>query len=431
MFKIVFISLLLSITCSLFGQSNIISNVNEARILGRINALAKYGKDSLGRGFRVAYSKGDVEGRNYIIGLMKAAGLTVTIDYGGNIIGLRKGKGTTKKIISFGSHTDMVPNGGDYDGALGVIGALEVIETLNEKHIVTEHPLEMIVFQNEEGGEIGSHIFLGHFNKLALNEISKSGLTIKQGIEAIGGNTDSLDFAKQSGDNLKAYFELHIEQGGNLESEKLNIGVVEGIVGIEEWEVQVEGFANHAGTTPMNKRQDALLAASKLIIAANQIVTSIPGSQVENVGKLSVDPGAANVIPGKVVFNLEIRDLSKEKIFQIFNKIEAEGNKIAKNSDVKITFKNLHMSSTPALMNSAMQNIIKSSAKELGLTYKVMASGAGHDAQEMAVITPTAMIFIPSVGGISHSPKEYSKSSDMANGVKVLLESILKIDKQP
>ena len=429
--RYIFIAIQLVLIFCSYGQSSLINKhprVNEQRILERINSLAKFGRDSTGAGYRVAYSKGDLDGRSYIIDLMKGAGLSVRIDFGGNIIGTRKGKDNSLKPICFGSHTDMVPNGGNYDGCLGVISALEVIETLNEQHIITNHPLEIIVFQNEEGGEIGSHIYLGHFNNSALNEMSKSGLTIRQGIKALGGNTDSLDYAIQKPESKQAYLELHIEQGGFLERDKINIGVVEGIVGIEEWEVIVEGLANHAGTTPMNNRKDGLLAASKLIIACNEIVRSIPGNQVENVGKISVEPGAANVIPGKVSFNLEIRDLSKEKIFKLFNAIEKKGDTISNQDGVKIYFKNLHMSSTPALMNKNMQDIIKTTATSLGLTYKVMQSGAGHDAQEMAGLAPTAMIFIPSIGGISHSPKEYSKPSDLANGANVLLNSILKID---
>ncbi|GAC1594932.1 MAG: Zn-dependent hydrolase [Ginsengibacter sp.] len=433
MLKVSLFSALLIILCSYnsIGQTDQKKlKVNEQRIVQRIMELSKFGKDSAGNGFRVAYSKGDVEGRAYIIDLMRKAGLNVSIDFAGNIIGKKDGKDMKLKPIIFGSHTDMVPNGGNYDGCVGVIGALEVIETLNENHITTNHPLTMIVFENEEGGEIGSHAFLGHLNNNVMNQVSKSGLTIHNGIKAIGGNPDSITYAKQQTGAFSAYLELHIEQGGFLEKDKVNIGVVEGIVGIEEWEVSVNGFANHAGTTPMNNRQDALLAASELIIASNEIVRSVPGRQVENVGKIQVEPGAANVIPGKVYFNLEIRDLSANKIQMLFNKIERKAESIAKQSGVTISFKNLHMTSTPALMDKNMQDIIKSAASKLRLSYKVMQSGAGHDAQEMAGLAQSGMIFIPSIGGISHSPKEYSTPGDMTNGINVLLQSILAADKR-
>ncbi|MEO5783181.1 MAG: Zn-dependent hydrolase, partial [Ginsengibacter sp.] len=344
-----------------------IIKVDQQRIEKRIMELAQFGKDSNGNGYRVAYSKGDRDGRAYIIMLMKKAGLDVSIDYAGNIIGMRKGKSPGKNPIAFGSHIDMVPNGGNYDGCIGVISALEVIEVLNENKIITNHPLLLIIFSNEEGGEIGSHAFLGHLKKEALKEVSKSGLTIAQGIKAIGGNPDSIDEAKRKAGSITAYLEIHIEQGGILEKEKTDIGIVEGIVGIEEWEVTINGFANHAGTTPMNNRQDALLAAAKLIIAINEVINSTPGRQVGNVGKIAAEPGAPNVIPGKVVLNLELRDLSSDKIREMYKEIEMRAAGISKTSNTTISFRNLNMSSTPALMNNNIQEIIKISAKNLGL----------------------------------------------------------------
>ncbi len=286
--------------------------VNERRIEQRIMELAKFGKDSLGRNYRVAFSEGDRQGREYYMGLMKAAGLEVSIDYAGNIIGKRKGKDPSKKPIAFGSHIDMVPDGGNYDGVVGSMGALEVMEVLKENNIITEYPLELIIFSNEEGGTIGSMAKAGVLKNDALKVMTSSGLTNYDGIKAIGGNPDSIRLSANNLGDYTAYLELHIEQGGILEQEKLQIGVVEGIVGIAHWEVTVEGFANHAGTTPMNKRQDALLAASKFVIAVNEAVTSFTGRQVGTVGKITVFPGAYNVIPGKVITSLEFRDLSRK-----------------------------------------------------------------------------------------------------------------------
>jgi N-carbamoyl-L-amino-acid hydrolase len=297
-------------------------NVNEQRIASRILELAKFGRDDKGHGYRVAYTKGDVEGREWFIQLMKKAGLNVSIDYAGNIIGKRKGKNSALKPIAFGSHIDMVPDGGNYDGCVGSIGALEIIEVLNENKIITEHPLEVIIFSNEEGGTIGSMAMAGHLTAEGLTQVSQSGLTTADGVKAIGGNPDSIQYVVRKKGDIKAFLELHIEQGGILEQEKIQIGVVEGIVGIVHWEVTVDGFANHAGTTPMNMRKDALLAASKLIVAVNEVINSVPGKQVGTIGKLAAMPGAYNVIPGKVVLGLEIRDLSAEKIEQLFVDIE-------------------------------------------------------------------------------------------------------------
>jgi len=404
--------------------------VNQQRIESRIFELAKFGKDSSGRGYRVAYTKGDKEGRAWFINLMKKAGLNVSIDYAGNIIGKRKGKNPSLKPIAFGSHIDMVPDGGNYDGCVGSVCGLEIMEILKENNIVTNHPLELIIFSDEEGSLLGSKALAGDFKKEGLKTVSQSGLTVREGIKAIGGNADSIQTIGRKKGDVAAFMELHIEQGGILEKENIQIGVVEGIVGIEDWEVTVEGFANHAGTTPMNMRHDALLSAAKLIIAVNEVITSHEGKQVGTVGKISAQPGAYNVVPGKVVLGLEIRDLSYDKIMQLFHEIEKRAGDIAAAGGTKITFKNQLLGAKPALTNKSIQEKIVASAKSLGFTFKYMQSGAGHDSQDMALIAPVGMIFIPSIGGISHSPKEFSRAVDMANGANVLLYTILKLDKE-
>ena len=403
--------------------------VNQNRIENRIFELANFGKDSVGRGYRVAYTKGDIEARKWFIGLMKKAGLEVTIDYAGNIIGKRKGRSSSDKPIAFGSHLDMVPDGGNYDGCLGSISALEMIEVLNENKIVTEHPLEVIVFSDEEGGPIGSSAMGGHLTAEDLKHVSQSGLKIGDGIKAIGGNPDSIQFAARKVGDIKAYLELHIEQGGILENEKINIGVVQGIVGIVDWDVTINGMANHAGTTPMKLRKDALLAASKLVIAVNEVINSYEGNQVANVGKIAAFPGAFNVVPGKVTLALEIRDLSSEKISKLFSDIEKRAAAIAAVSGCTITFQQPNIKVKPALTDKKLQETIAATAKSLGFSTKAMQSGAGHDAQDIALIAPVGMIFVPSVGGISHSPKEFTTAKDMANGANVLLQTILTLDK--
>lgn len=403
--------------------------VNGKRIEQRIFELAKFGVDEKGRGYRVAYTKGDIEGRAWFMELMKKAGLNPTIDAAGNIIGKRKGKNNALKPIGFGSHIDMVPDGGNYDGTLGSISALEVIEILNENNVVTEHPLEVIIFANEEGGTIGSKAMCEGLTKEGLQQKSQSGLTHAEGIKALGGNPDNLESCKRNKGDFHAWLELHIEQGGILEKEKIQIGVVEGIVGIVHWEVTVEGFANHAGATQMNMRQDALLAASKFIVAVNEVITSVKGTQVGTVGKINVQPGAYNVIPGKAVLGLEIRDLNADKIEMLFKEIEKRAAIIAKDSKTKISFERQPNESKPSLTDKTLQQVINTTAKSLGFSTRFMQSGAGHDSQHIAAIAPAAMIFIPSIGGISHSPKEFSTATDMENGANVLLQTILNLDK--
>ena len=328
----------------------------------------------------------------------------------------------------FGSHIDSVPEGGNYDGVVGSLGAIEVAQTLVENKVVTRHPLEVIIFQNEEGGLIGSRAIDGELTEKELDLVSRSGKTIREGIKFIGGDPTKLSSVKREEGSIAAYLELHIEQGGILDTEKIDIGVVEGIVGINWWDVTIEGFANHAGTTAMNNRQDALLAAAKFIEAVNRVVTSVSGRQVGTVGRIQALPGAPNVIPGKVILSLELRDLDAAKIDLLYQKIRTEADQIATANKVKFDFKEINVN-IPAPTDSRIRALIDQSAKELGLTTKQMPSGAGHDAQDMARLAPVGMIFIPSVGGISHSPKEFSRPQDISNGANVLLGAVLKVDR--
>jgi N-carbamoyl-L-amino-acid hydrolase len=368
-----------------------------------------------------------LDGREYIITLMEAAGLEVRIDTAGNLIGRREGQ-ENLPVIMFGSHSDSVPGGGNYDGDVGVMGAIEVAQVLHENELVTRHPLEVVVFVDEEGGLVGSRAMIGELSDQALDVVSHSGLTIAEGIRAVGGNPKRLDKARRKPGDLAAFIELHIEQGAVLDDLGIDIGVVEGIVGIQWWDVTIEGFANHAGTTPMDKRNDALLAAAELIQAINRVITSEPGTQVGTVGRISAEPGAPNVIPGKVVMSLEIRDLSAEKIKMLYDRVFAEAQKIGMKYKTPITLQHIDVDAVPAPTDERMRAIIAGAAESLGLSYKLMPSGAGHDAQDMARIAPTGMIFVPSVGGISHSPREFTRPQDMANGADVLLRTILKLD---
>ncbi len=420
---ILFISLLFLVKVS--GQPVI--PADPKKIESRIQELGAFGDSAEGVRKRVAFGKGDIEVRKHITALMQAAGLAVTIDAAGNIIGRRKGNDPSLPYLSFGSHTDAVPGGGIYDGDLGVVAAIECIELLNQKNIITNHPLEVIDFVDEEGGLIGSRAMIGQLSADGLASVTNSGKTVRQGILDIGGKPDQLGKAKRNAGDMDAFLELHIEQGGTLEKEHINIGVVTGIVGIESWTVVVDGMANHAGTTPMNLRKDALLAAAKLMIAVNEIISGIPGAQVGTFGQISVLPGATNVIPGKATMSLEIRDLSDEKLAMIFNKIKEKADSIALSSGTKISFMPNDFTK-PALTDQRIRDMIVASAKESGLTYKLLPSGALHDTQDMSRIAPAGMIFVPSKNGISHSPEEYTSPTDMANGVTILLRTILKID---
>jgi N-carbamoyl-L-amino-acid hydrolase len=404
--------------------------VDAARIERRIYELAGLGRNPDGSNGRVAFSDADVQGREYVASLMREAGLAVHLDAAGNIIGRRAGRDPERPVIMFGSHIDAVPHGGNYDGDLGVIAAIECAQILQENDFTTRHPLEVIVFVDEEGGLTGSRAVIGTLTPDALDVVSHSGKTIRDGIRFLGGDPDRLEEARRQEGDIAAFLELHIEQGGSLDSQEIDIGVVEGIVGIEWWDVTIDGFANHAGTTPMDQRLDALLAAARLIIAVNEVVTGTPGRQVGTVGRIRAEPGAPNVIPGRVVMSLELRDLSAEKIRSLFAEIEAAAERIAGASGTRVSFSHLDVSAVPAPTDPGVRHAIAETAERLGLSYQLMPSGAGHDAQDMARIAPTGMIFVPSVGGISHSPEEYTRPRDMAKGANVLLQTILALDRE-
>lgn len=401
--------------------------VNGVRLNTHLDELAAFGKTPEGGTNRVAYSDADIQARQYVVKLMREAQLEVHIDAAGNIIGRRSGSEQARKPLMIGSHIDSVPQGGSYDGQVGSMGAIEVAQTIAENNVSLKHPLEVIIFQNEEGGTVGSAAISRGLTEKDLNVVTNSKKTIREGIKFIGGDVDKLASVVRKKGDVAAYLELHIEQGGVLYNEKIDIGVVEGIVGVFWWEVTVDGFANHAGTTPMNQRRDALLAAAKYIEAVNRIVTSIPGRQVGTVGKIQAFPGAFNVVPGKVTTSLGLRDLDAAKVQTIFERIQVEVREIEKSTGTKFEFKQV-TSSKPAPTDLLVRQIIDDSAKSLGFTTKTLPSGAGHDAQEMADICPVGMIFVPSRDGISHSPREFSKPEDITNGANVLLHSLLKLD---
>jgi beta-ureidopropionase / N-carbamoyl-L-amino-acid hydrolase len=408
-------------------QNTAALRVNGDRINQHLVALSEFGKNPYGGVSRVAYSEFDKQGREYVMGLMREAGLDTSIDVAGNIIGKRAGSSAALKPILFGSHIDSVPDGGNYDGDVGVLSSIEVARTLKDRGVTTRHPIEIIIFQNEEGGTIGSRAFVGHLPDKDLELVAKSGKTLRDGIRFLGGDPTKLSTLKKQKGDYAAYVELHIEQGGTLDAEGLNIGVVEGIVGIGWWDVTIDGFGNHAGTTPMDKRRDALMAAAKYVQMVNRVVTSEPGRQVGTVGRIQAFPGAPNVVPGQVQATLEIRDLDQAKIVRLARKVMDEATKIGTENGTTFTFKETYLS-TPAIMDQGVQKVIEASAKSIAMTTKYLPSGAGHDAQYMAQITPTGMIFCPSVGGVSHSPKEFTKPQDVVNGANVLLQTIMALD---
>lgn len=402
--------------------------VDGPRIVRHLEALSEYGKNPQGGVSRVAYTDADRAGRQYVMGLMREAGLDVSIDVAGNLVGNRPGTDPALKPIVIGSHIDSVPEGGNYDGDVGSLGAIEVAQTLQERRVSLRHPLQVIIFENEEGIMLGSTAIGSGLDAARLTSVSQSGKVVRDGVRFLGGDPDRLAQAKRQPGSIDSYVELHIEQGAVLEQEHVQIGVVEGIVGILDCEVTVEGTANHAGTTPMNQRHDALLAAARFVEKVNEVVTRTPGRQVGTVGWIKAQPGAYNVVPGRVTLGVEVRDLDARRIEDLFEQIRKEADAIGRLNGTTFHFEP-HATSVPALTDMRVRTVIGDSARALGLSTRLMPSGAGHDAQEMANLGPIGMIFIPSVGGISHSPKEFSRPGDIENGANVLLGTVLGLDR--
>jgi N-carbamoyl-L-amino-acid hydrolase len=405
--------------------------VDAARLRQTLEALSAIGRPA-GGSFadgvsRFAYSDADIAGRAYAMGLLKAAGGDPHVDAAGNIRMRREGTVEGLKPIMIGSHIDSVPNGGNFDGALGSMAAVEILRTLDDHGMRLRHPLEVVFWSNEEGGLVGSSIAAGLFKPEGL-DLVLNGVRRRDGIARIGGDPAHLDQARIAPGSLAAYLELHIEQSGRLEQSGTKIGVVDGIVAIDEYEVEIKGVANHAGTTPMPDRRNALLAAAKLIETVQAEVTREPGRQVGTVGHLEVFPNVRNIIPGRVKHTIELRDLDPEKIRMIGDRIRVRADTIAEETGTEITI-TLVEHDNPAAAAPDIQREIEGAAASLGLSSMHLPSGASHDAGPMASLAPMGMIFAPSVGGVSHSPKELTRWEDCANGADVLLGTLLRLDR--
>jgi N-carbamoyl-L-amino-acid hydrolase len=407
-------------------------HVHAARLRQHIEALSVFGRPEGGTFAdgvsRVAFSDADVAGRAYVMKVMQAAGLEPLVDAAGNIFGRRPGTDSSLPPVLFGSHIDSVPSGGNFDGDLGSLAAIEAIQTLHERNLRTRHPLEVVVWAAEEGvaytrGLFGSSAAAGRLMEGELDQVW-NGLKKADAVRKIGGNPGRIAQARREPGSFRCYLELHIEQGANLEASGIPVGVVQGIVSIARYEAVIRGFANHAGTTPMPERQDALLAASHLTLAVNEIVTQEPGGQVGTVGQLTVSPNAPNVIPGLARLSIELRDLSSAKVLRMAEAIQARAREIAARTRTAIEIRRMvHNEGAPAAQE--VQAAIEEAAAGLGLRSRRLPSGAGHDAQMMATLGPMGMIFVPSIGGISHSPKELTTWQDCAHGANVLLHAVL------
>ncbi len=400
--------------------------VNGKRLSQSLDDLAQIGQLANGGICRLAFSPEDQQGRELVRRWMVEAGLEVRLDTAANMIGRLPGK-LEAPALATGSHIDTVPCGGKFDGTLGVLAGIEVARTLTENGITLNHPYEVIVFADEEDTMIGGRAMAGTASLNAADYRRKDGRPIDECLNQVGGDWSRLTEARRTRAEVCAFVELHVEQGGVLEASRRQIGVVQGVVGLQRYQISITGRPNHAGTTPMDQRQDALVAAAQVVLAVNRLATHPPGQRVATVGALQVWPNAANIVPGQVQASLDVRDLNQAVIDQLVEDLKQEMATIAQATDTKIEIlPQLNVAPSPAANH--IQVIIAEASTSLGLSHMPMPSRAGHDALEMGRFTDMGMLFVPSEGGFSHSEIEYTSPEECTQGANVLLKTLLRLD---
>jgi N-carbamoyl-L-amino-acid hydrolase len=397
------------------------------RLLGRLEAFNRIGALPGGGNCRLALSDEDRAGRDLLVEWMRELGLAVSIDAIGNIIGVRAGREPIAPVM-FGSHVDTVGTGGRYDGLYGVLAGLEACHALNDAGTVTRRPLALVAFTNEEGSRFAPYAMgsLVHVGGLPLADAYAirgiDGKTVGEELKRIGYAGDTTPGSIKP----HAYLELHIEQGPILEDENRVIGVVEGITGLTWTEVTVAGRSSHAGTTPMHLRRDAALAAAEITVAVRQLVQRIGGNQRGTVGRVELFPNLVNVIAERAVLTVDLRNSDAAVLAAAEQELAATLERIAAAQNVSITTRSLARFA-PVAFPAEIVSLVETTARELALSSRRLPSGAGHDAQMMARICPAGMIFVPSVGGLSHNVREETKPEHLAAGAAVLMHAVLRL----
>jgi beta-ureidopropionase / N-carbamoyl-L-amino-acid hydrolase len=401
--------------------------INRKRLEESMEALGRIGATARGGLNRVALTDDDRRGRDLLVEWMRHAGLSVTVDQMGNIFGQRAGSDGVPPVM-MGSHADSVPTGGRYDGQLGVLCALEAIRTLNDRQAATRHPVAMAIFTNEEGARfqpamIGSGVLAGKIPlEDAYNARDSHGVRLGDELERIGYLGSEPCVPRP----LRAYLELHIEQGPILEEQHLSVGVVEGIVAISWSRLTLTGVQDHAGPTPMRIRHDALVAAAEVVRGVREIPRKIGGDMVATVGRLDVTPNIPNAIPGRVSLSVDLRAPDEHHVTRALGFLDRLVKDAARAEGV--TYELDHYWRVPRThFDLEVLDAIEDAAKGLGYGYRRILSGAGHDAQYMAAICPTGMIFVPSRNGRSHCEEEFTPMDDIEKGANTLLLAASKL----
>jgi beta-ureidopropionase / N-carbamoyl-L-amino-acid hydrolase len=402
-------------------------SINFARLNAQLEMLASVNRQEDGSCCRLALTDADRDGRDLVVSWMRDAGLEIQIDRIGNIFGVRAGHEAGPPVMT-GSHIDTVATGGRYDGAYGVLAGLEVIRALNDFGVKTKRPIVLGIFTNEEGVRfqpdmMGSLVFAGG---MALDEAlavrAEDGAILGDELARIG-HAGSIEIGSL---RPHAFVELHIEQGPVLDRANARLGAVENLQGISWKRITIRGTSNHAGTTPMNLRHDAGYCAARITTFLHDLAKKMGGSQVATVGSLTLAPNLVNVIARKAVLTVDLRNTAEEKLQEAENRLDEMLDELQSSEGVAIDCAVLARFS-PVVFDDRIVALIENVARELQQPIRRMTSGAGHDAQMIARISPAAMIFVPSVAGVSHNPSEFTRPEDLENGANILLHTLVKL----
>lgn len=400
--------------------------ISAARLEERIETLGRIGRTPDGGVTRVALSKEDREAQAVVSAWMEEAGMQVRLDPAGNLIGRMEGASPAEPPIVLGSHIDSVVNGGKYDGIIGVLGGIEVVQHMKEEGFQPHRPIEVIAFCEEEGsrfqsGLFGSRAMIGATTEQDLLLIDGQGVSRSEALASFGLDPGRIPAeATRSPGDIRAYLEMHIEQGPVLEELGAPVGIVTGIAGPSWIEAVVEGKAGHAGTLPMNMRHDAFLGASEIALLVERICLSFQDAPVVGtIGHVEVKPGGSNIVPGRVAFSMDIRDIDAGRRNEVIRRVKDGARQICEQRGLEIRFYE-RMDVPPVRCTPAIIEVMKEQAKEMSLECPELVSGAGHDAQLMAAISDMGMIFVRCRDGISHNPDEFAAPADVALGTELL-----------
>jgi len=410
--------------------------VNNRRLMRDLNAIGRIGIGNRGAVTRLVFSIKELRSRQVLIHLMRQAGLTVRIDVIGNIFGRFEGSDPRAPAVLAGSHLDTVIHGGKYDGPVGVIGALEAVRTISENKIRVRSPLEVVCFVGEESSRfgfstLGSSLAAGEVHADDLTHaVDPQGTKLENVLASLGITRRNLKSMRRDPKTLKAYLELHIEQGPILEAKGKRIGLVTSIAAPSRFRIILKGRADHSGTTPMNMRKDALVASAQLIEyiekVCRQYASMEKGRVVGTVGAIKVEPGVINAVPGRAELAVDIRGASAQSKNRVARLVKQQARVIAKKRGIGVEVLNIR-EEDPVPLDKRLLRLTRELCDEKQINYEIMPSGAGHDAMQMAKITPAGMIFVPSKRGISHNPLEWTDPKDIALGAQLLMETMVRV----